>query len=184
MSPGRMAGRVALVTGGITGTEQKLTQVTGQIIQRNVCAPDTGVLDADTREAIHQAKVGANRSKDTPTFGNTSGQIETKKEVEIFSAAKACNVDSRGIDRRYAAAYEKYRFPDDAAVKSLQRLLVVCDPNVKITGVFDAETRNGISAAKTKAKADPRIGPTLTNADLSTKTLNDNTHAAIRNVCF
>ena len=47
-------------------------------------------------------------------------------------------------------AYEKFRFPDDAAVTSLQQILKVCDQRLAISGRFDSATRDAIEIAKGK----------------------------------
>jgi hypothetical protein len=177
--------KVAMITGGnLTDIEKKIPLAVGQAIQASICVPPTGDFDVETREAIRQAKLGANRSRDTPTFGNTRSQLSSQTEVEIFAAARSCNLDSAATDRKYASAYEKFRFADRAAITSLQRQLAKCDPRVKETGTFDADTRSGIRAAKDLIKADPVIGANLTSSEISTDTLNDRTHQAVQRKCI
>ena len=175
--------QVTVINGGITAAELKLPRVVGQAIQANLCVPATGEFDDETRQAIRQAKLGGNGSRDG-TFTNTKNELSTPREVEIFAAARACNVDTSGKDRGYAVAYEKFRFPDDPGVKQLQRRLMKCDATVKETGVFDTDTRNGIKTAKALVKADPIVGANLTDAEVSTNTLNNRTYLAIVRKCF
>jgi hypothetical protein len=142
------------MAGGSTEVEKQLPKSSGQMLQANLCADATGEFDGSTREAIRQAKVAANMSRvakrTEPLFKPVNSEIRTATELQIFLDARVCSRDSSGADRGYVTAFEKFRFPDDVAIKSFQTALANCDPNVRPTGVFDASTRAGIMAATGK----------------------------------
>ena len=134
-----------------TEVERQLPKAMGQMLQANLCAGASGSFDAATREAIRQAKVGANMSRVAkraePLFKPVNDELRNASELQIFLDARNCRNDSSGVDRGYVTAFEKFRFPDDVAIKSFQTSLAGCDPNVKPTGIFDGPTRTAISAA-------------------------------------
>jgi hypothetical protein len=171
------------VLGAQTDTEKMPISV-GRRIQGNLCISDasgnfgTNTREGtDTREAIHQAKIGANMSRVAktapPLFKPVSSQIGTNDEAQIFLNAQHCESDRSGTDRAYATAFEKFRFADDIAIKDLQRALAKCDPNVKQTGIFDKATRDGISTAT------GRSGSTVPRTDR----LNDKAYEWVSGIC-
>lgn len=168
---------------GKTGTEQNIPRSVGQSIQSNLCvARSTSFNDDATRNAIQQAKLGANQSGPSePLFNNTSNLIANASEAQIFRAARPCNLDISGVDRGYRTAFEKFTFAGEAGVASLQQLLALCDPNLKdkFTGKFDVLTRAAIKVAKTKLNPARRAGL----IDLDTDTLNDKSYNAISLTC-
>ena len=168
----------------LTVTERSLVVSQGKVIQQNLCVnPAAGHFGPPTREAIRQAKIGANASgPNAKVFADTSDQIMSPVELEIFRAARRCSQDARGTERGYRTAFEKFRFPDAPAINALQKALTGCDPNIKVTGIFDAATRTAIQAAKQKAS--PERPATFTDLDKETlNTLNDRSHAAISLTC-
>jgi hypothetical protein len=157
---------------GDTDTERKMPISRGQSIQANLCVatPSTS-FDNATREAIRQAKVGANQSgPGERPFKITSNRIENAAEAEFFLRSRDCSLDTSGVDRGYRTPFEKYTFAGEAGVVSLQKLLARCDPRLKdmFSGKFDEPTRAAIKVAKTKMKIDP-----------NTDTLNDTSYNAI-----
>lgn len=167
---------------GLTDSERKMSKSVGRSIQSNLCvAPSTSFDDA-TRDAIQQAKVGANQSGPSERpFNNTRNQIASAAEAQIFFRSRPCNLDMSGVDRGYRTAFEKFTFAGEAGVASLQQLLALCDPNLrdKFTGKFDPLTRAAIKVAKTKVNPARRTG--LTDPD--TDTLNDKSYNAISLTC-
>jgi hypothetical protein len=137
-----------------TEVERQLPKAMGQMLQANLCAEASGSFDTATREAIRQAKVGANMSRvarrTEPLFKPVNDELRNASEVQIFLDARNCRNDSSGVDRGYVTAFEKFRFPDEIAIKSFQTALAGCDQNVKPTGIFDGPTRTGISTATGK----------------------------------
>ncbi|MGY4511590.1 hypothetical protein [Bradyrhizobium sp. USDA 3650] len=171
--------RVEANMDGKTKAEQSVPISIGQGIQSNLCvARSTSFEDQATRDAIEQAKLGANQSGPGPRpFGNTTNQIMNAKEAQIFSNSRVCNLDMSGVDRGYRTAFEKFTFANEAAVVSLQQILAVCDPRLKdhFSGKFDQTTRDAITVAKAKVKQEKRFA--LTDAD--TDNLNDKSYNAI-----
>jgi hypothetical protein len=162
---------------GSTNAEQQLAKAFGLTIQSNLCVPSSGEFDPSTREAIRQAKIAANATRQAkkiaPLFQTpVSGEIKTAGEAQIFQDARSCSKDFSGADRGYLTAFEKFRFVDDNSIKDLQAALKLCDPNVKPTGLFDEATRNGIAAATVKAGL-PK-----------SKTLNDKAYESVSAVCI
>ena len=168
--------------GGLTDTERRTPLSIGQSIQANLCVPQlTARFDPIMRGAIQQAKLGGNQSgPSAQPFNNTRDQIVSAPELQIFLGARPCSSDKIGIERGYRTAFEKFAFPEEAAVTTLQNLLALCDPNLKvITGKFDEPTRTAIKVAKGKVNATRRAGLT----DLDTETLNDKSYNAISRTC-
>jgi len=167
------------VTGGQTDVERKLAVFSGQQIQSNLCVSVAdGNFGMETREAIRQAKLAANMSriaKRTPSlFSPVNSQIGTNDEAQIFLDARHCAIDRSGMDRAYATAFEKFGFPDEIAIKDLQKALAKCDPSVRLTGIFDKATRDGISAATS-----------MTSSTVSrTNRLNDKSYEWVSGVCI
>jgi hypothetical protein len=166
------------ITGAQSDVERKLPLSAGQRIQSNLCVSEAdGNFGADTRDAIRQAKLAANQSRTArqtpPLFRSVNSQIDTNEEAQIFLDARQCVTDRSGIDRAYATAFEKFRFPDDIAIKDLQNALAKCDPNVKQTGVFDKATRDAISAAT------GRTGSTVPKMDR----LDDKSYRWVSGIC-
>jgi hypothetical protein len=166
---------------GRTDTERNTTTSIGQSIQSNLCvAPSTSF--ETTRDAIEQAKLGANQSgPGKRPFDNTENQIVSAAEAQIFRGSRPCNLDMSGVDRGYHTAFEKFAFANEAGVVSLQQILAVCDPNLKdkFSGRFDEPTRTAITVAKNKVKQAKKFG--LTDPD--TDTLNDKSYNAISRTC-
>ncbi len=162
-----------------TEVEKALPISAGRRIQGNLCVSGAdGNFGMDTREAIRQAKIGANMSRENRAapalFKPVNGQIGTNNEAQIFLEAQHCELDRSGMDRAYATAFEKYRFADEIAVKDLQRALAKCDANVKQTGIFDKPTRNAILAATGKT------GSPVPQTDR----LNDKSYEWVLGVCL
>jgi hypothetical protein len=164
---------------------EKMPISVGRRIQGNLCISDasgnfgTNTREGtDTREAIRQAKIGANMSRVAkaapPLFKPVSNQIGTNDEAQIFLNAQHCESDRSGTDRAYATAFEKFRFADDVAIKALQQTLAKCDPSVKPTGIFDKATRDGISTAT------GRNGSTVPKTDR----LNDKAYEWVSGTCI
>jgi hypothetical protein len=174
------------VTGGKTEVERDLPISLGQQIQGNLCVSvanghfGTETREgAETREAIRQAKLGANQSRSARRAAQlfpapVTNQIDSKREAEIFVDAKHCEVDRSGIDRAYATSFEKFRFADDILIKELQRALAKCDKNVTESGLFDTATRAGILAATSKP------GSNVAKTDR----LNDKSYEWVSGVCI
>ena len=165
-----------------TDVERNMPRSIGQSIQANLCVSPSTSFDADTREAIRQAKVGANQSgPSVRPFSNTRNEIASRGETQIFLGSRPCSIDMSGTDRGYQTAFEKFTFADEGGVKSLQVALARCDPalNDKISGKFDLLTRAAIRAAKSKVSQGLRAG--LTDPD--TETLNDKSYNAILRTC-
>lgn len=164
---------------GRTKIEQSIRRSVGQEIQSNLCVPrSTSFDDKATRDAIEQAKIGANQSgPGERPFDNTKNQIVSSMEAQIFRGARLCNLDMSGADRKYRTAFEKFTFANEAAVVSLQQILAVCDPRLKdnFTGKFDDMTRAAITVAKAKVIQEKKFQ--LTDADANT--LNDKSYNAI-----
>lgn len=162
----------------VTEVEKQLPKAMGQMLQANLCANASGEFDGGTREAIRQAKVGANMSrvakKTEPLFKPVNGEIRNASELQIFLDARNCRNDSSGADRGYVTAFEKFRFPDDVAIKSFQAALAGCDPSVKPTGIFDSSTRAGILAVTGKT------GSTVPKTDR----LNQRAYEWVSGVCI
>jgi hypothetical protein len=167
---------------GVTDVERRIPVSVGQSIQANLCVQRSKSFDGPTRDAIQQAKRGANQSGPSERpFTNTKNEIVSAAEAQFFQRSRPCAVDTSGVDRGYMTAFEKYTFAGDAGVVSLQQLLVFCDPDLKdkFTGKFDGPTRAAIKVAKSKINATRRAGLT----DLSTDTLNDTSYDAILRTC-
>jgi hypothetical protein len=168
---------------GKTDTERKMPKSIGQSIQSNLCVtPSTSFDDGATRDAIEQAKLGANQSGPAqPLFSNTKNQILSAAEAQIFRSSRLCNLDMSGVDRGYRTAFEKFTFAGEAGVVSLQQILALCAPNLKdkFSGKFDELTRTAITIAKNKVKQAKRFVLT----DLDTDTLNDKSYNAISLTC-
>ena len=141
------------MAGGSTNIEQHMRQSDGQSIQSNLCVRPSASFDDTTRDAIRQAKVGANQSgPGERPFKIVSNRIENLAEAQFFLRSRVCNLDTSGTDRGYRTPFEKYTFAGEAGVVSLQQLLVRCDPNLKdkFSGKFDPPTRAAITVAKTR----------------------------------
>ena len=167
---------------GVTDTERNMPKSIGGSIQSNLCVAPSNSFDDTTRDAIQQAKLGANQSgPGERLFNNTRNQIASASEAQIFRASRTCNLDTSGVDRGYRAAFEKFTFAGEAGVVSLQQLLALCDPNLKdkFSGKFDPLTRAAIKVAKTKLS--PARKARITDPD--TDTLNDKSYNAISLTC-
>jgi hypothetical protein len=170
------------MTEGVTDTERNMPKSIGGSIQSNLCVTPSTSFDDATRDAIQQAKLGANQSGPAERpFNNTKNQIASAAEAQIFRGSRPCNLDMSGVDRGYRTAFEKFTFAGEAGVASLQQLLALCDPNLKdkFTGKFDGLTRAAIKVAKTKVNPTRKAGLT----DLDTDTLNDKSYNAISLTC-
>jgi hypothetical protein len=174
-------GRVAMATGGRNDVERNISMRDLQIIQANLCVPPTGDIDSATREGIRQAKMGANQSglavPGHSLFNNTANEIKSRMETQAFLDAKKCTKDTLGTERAYLTAFEKFRFPDRAAINDLRHQLNTCDPNLNLkdSETFDQPTRNAIFAVKGKASPAERN----TFGDLKLGTLNDRSYEFI-----
>jgi hypothetical protein len=167
---------------GVTDSERNMPKSVGRSIQSNLCVAPSASFDDATRDAIQQAKVGANESgPGERLFKNTKNQIASAAEAQIFFGSRPCNLDTSGVDRGYHTAFEKFTFAGEAGVVSLQQLLALCDPNLKdkFSGKFDAPTRAAIKVAKTKLSQARKNGLT----DFDTDTLNDKSYNAISLTC-
>jgi hypothetical protein len=165
----------------LTESERNMTSAMVASIQESLCVVKSGILDASTREAIRQAKIGGNLSGPSARpFTNTSGQITNMREIQIFLVSSRCNTDPKGTDRGYQTAFEKFAFADENAVKSLQQTLGICDPNLKgkETGIFDNATRAAIKRAKGKGV---RLGML---SDPDPDTLTDKSYEFIARTCI
>jgi hypothetical protein len=140
------------MSNGSTGSERNMPKSIGQSIQANLCVTPSATFDASTREAIRQAKVGGNQSgASSKPFTNTKAEIVSSGEAQIFLGSRPCSFDMSVTDRGYRTAFEKFRFADEAAVKSLQRILARCDKNLTVlSGKFDDPTRSAVKIAKDK----------------------------------
>jgi hypothetical protein len=166
-------------TDGKNDTERGIPRLTFMDIQRSLCVAPTGKFDEATRNAIQQAKLGNSQSGPNPTkFDNIRNQIESAAELAIFLKEKPCRIDESGVDRGYQTAFEKFAFPMEGGIVSLQILLASCDPRLKdkYSGKFDDRTRAAIPEAKKEAKKKGR----LTDA---TNTLNDRSYNVISLSC-
>jgi hypothetical protein len=167
------------MSGGLNDIEKAIPRSIGESIQANLCVTPSGSFDVATREAIRLAKVGGNRSGASASpFTNAKSEITTAVETQTFLGSKPCSVDMTNVDRGYQTAYEKFRFADEVAVRSLQTMLANCDPNLKDkgTGKFDVATRTAIKLAKSKV-----VGTPL--SDAGTETLTDKSYIAVSLVC-
>jgi hypothetical protein len=167
---------------GVTDFERTMRRSVGEDIQSNLCVPRSASFDGVTRDAIQQAKIGANQSgPGERPFTNTKNQITSRLEASTFRSARPCSLDMTGVDRGYRTAFEKFTFPSEAGVVSLQKLLALCDPNLKdkFSGKFDPPTRSAIAVAKTKLSQAARAKLTDPNAD----TLNDKSYNEISLKC-
>jgi hypothetical protein len=167
-----------------TPSEQATSISTGQKIQANLCiAAPTKTFDGKTRDAIREAKLGALQSgASAAAFSNTEDQITSGAEMEIFRGSKSCFEDpAKGFG--YKTAFEKFAFVDSAGIKSLQKVLGFCDPNLKghESGKFDEQTRNAIAAAKISDKMSDARKRQLT--DSKTNTLNSISYDSILHSC-
>jgi hypothetical protein len=124
---------------GISGAKNKVESAIPlgdfQTIQGNLCASRTGRFDNETREAIRQAKAGGQQSAETTQpFTNLAGEIKSQAEVGILRGAGMgnCSQDRQGAERGYLTAFERFRFPDAAAIKILRDQLNNCDPSLKL----------------------------------------------------
>jgi hypothetical protein len=165
---------------GLTETENGIPQSSGEVIQTNLCISTPATSFDSARDAIQQAKIGAKQI--TPrSFTNTENRIVNAAEVQMFLNARSppCVFDSDPSQVGYRTAYEKFRFPDEAAVTALQQILKVCDERLGISGKFDAATRDAIAVAKGKINQALRVGLT----DLTAKTLRANSFLAIQRTC-
>ncbi|MGT2438303.1 hypothetical protein ACU4GH_23790 [Bradyrhizobium betae] len=170
------------MAGGITTTEQNMPKSIGESIQSNLCVAPSATFDGVTRDAIQQAKLGANQSgPGERPFDNTRNQIASPTEAQAFRGARPCSLDMSGVDRGYRTAFEKFTFAGEPGVVSLQQLLALCDPNLKdkFSGKFDPLTRAAIKVAKTKLTAARKAGL----PDPDTDTLNDKSYNAISLTC-
>jgi hypothetical protein len=170
-------------TGGRTKTEQKILTGTLKDIQGSLCVTQTGRFDDNaTRIAIRQAKLGNKLSgPNASIFNDTDNQINNSRDLSFFNRQKSCRLDKSGEDRGYRTAFEKFAFPSDDHIRSLQISLASsrCDPTLKESGKFDKETRAAIGVAKSKLKKDTKDALT----DLNTETLNDKSYIAILSFC-
>jgi hypothetical protein len=173
-------GEIAI--GGQNAIEKKLPMSTFRNIQANLCVAKTGTFDDATRNALRQAKLGDTQSgPNAMTFDNTDKQIASAVEAEVFVRKKPCSIDETGADRGYKTAFEKFAFPEEGGITSLQTMLAKCDPTLadKFSGKFDPPTRAAIKVAKSKLSPGRRNGLT----DLDTDTLNDSSYNAISRTC-
>jgi hypothetical protein len=165
-----------VMVGGSTDVEKQLPKAFGLTLQANLCATPNGQFDDATRQAIRQAKIGANASRvqrnSPPLFRTINDEIKSTTEAQIFQDARSCSKDSSGTDRGYLTAFEKFRFVDDISIKDLQATLKKCDPNVAQTGVFDNATREGIAVATARAQL-PK-----------SRSLNDQSYKMVGAVCI
>src|SRR5262249_31749387 len=128
--------------------------------------------------AIQQAKIGANQGR-VRIFTNIENRIMNNAEVQIFFRATSPPCVFNPSEVGPQTAYEKFRFPDEAAVESLQQILKVCDATLNISGRFDSATRDAIEVAKGKINQARRAGL----SDLNVKTLRADSFAAIQATC-
>jgi hypothetical protein len=173
-------GEIAI--GGQNAIEKKLPMPTFRNIQANLCVAKTGTFDDATRNALQQAKLGDTQSgQNAPQFDNTEKQIASATESLLFLRARPCSIDKSGADRGYQTAFEKFAFPEEGGITSLQILLARCDSALrdKFSGKFDAPTRASIKVAKSKLSSEKRKNLT----DLDTETLNNGSYNAISLTC-
>jgi hypothetical protein len=163
---------------GSTQTEKDTPQSVGQIIQANLCVTSPTTSFDSARDAIQQAKIGANQGR-SRLFTNTENAIKNAAEAQLFLNATSppCAFDPSEAGPQ--TAYEKFGFPDEASVTQLQQILKVCDASLNISGKFDKATRDAIGVAKGKINQARRVGLT----DLSVNTLRANSFAAIQATC-
>jgi hypothetical protein len=164
----------------LTETENGIPESSGKAIQANLCISSPTTNFDLARDAIQQAKIGANQI--TPrSFTNTENKIVNDAEVQTFLNATSppCAFDSDPSQVGYRTSYEKFRFPDEAAVTALQHILKVCDERLGISGKFDVPTRDAIAVAKGKINQTRRVGLT----DLTARTLRANSFLAIQGTC-
>jgi hypothetical protein len=170
------------MTDGVTDFERNMRRSVGEDIQSNLCVPRSASFDDVTRDAIQQAKMGANQSgPGERPFDNIKNQIASRLEAQKLRSARTCSLDMSGVDRGYRTAFEKFTFPSEAGVVSLQKLLAFCDPNLKdkFSGKFDPLTRAAIAVAKTKLSQAAKAKLT----DLNEDTLNDKSYNEISLKC-
>jgi hypothetical protein len=167
----------------MTGTdfEKTIPQSIGKAIQTNLCIMSLTSSFDSARDAIQQAKIGADQTRTRP-FANTKNEIVNAAEVQLLLNATSPPCVFNASEVGPQTAYEKFRFSDEAAVTSLQQILKVCDASLNISGKFDAPTRNAVEVAKGKISQPRRAGLTdLTGANL--RTLRANSFAAIQATC-
>jgi hypothetical protein len=160
---------------GATDAEKGIPQSIGERIQKNLCIVSPTTSFAQARDAIQQAKKGANRSRH-PLFTNTDSKILNAAEVQLLLNATS---PSCPADDGPQTPFEKFSFPDRAAVEAFQRNLKACDARLEVSGNFDPATRDAILVAKGKIDATKRVGLT----DLATKTLRADSFFAIQAAC-
>ena len=142
-------------------------------IQADLCVSKkpTRRFDDEMREAIHQAKVGARQSSQDqnkpPLFNNTDGEIKSSVEAQAFARAArrpaganpTCSQDTKGVDRGYLTAFEKFRLPGPNAINGFRSRLrdSKCAPTLPTpdTGAFDKPLRDAIISLKV---GDPKTG--------------------------
>jgi hypothetical protein len=163
--------------------EQAISKPVLATIQANLCVPQTAKLDNETREAIRQAKIGANQSAAAASsrpFNNTENGIKSPYELQIFYSARDCSKDSSGSERGYATAFEKFRFSSQAAIRDFRRILVRCGTTLADSDAFDQPMRTAIATIKAKASREDkeRLG------DGSSGKLNGNWYEYIMRTCL
>jgi hypothetical protein len=160
---------------GATDAENDIPQSVGETIQKNLCITSPKTNFELARDAIQQAKIGANQGR-IHLFNNIQDRITNAAEAQIFFNATSPPCP---LDGGHQTAYEKFRFPDEPAVTSLQEILKVCDQRLNASGKLDSATRDAIEVAKGKINQSRRAGVT----DLATRTLRDKSFAAIQATC-
>jgi hypothetical protein len=173
----------ALAAGGNNEVERAIPKNQFETIQANLCVDATGQFDKDTREAIRQAKIGARQSRQAIPgalpFDNIDSEIKSRTEAQKFLDARNCSKDSTGAERVYLTTFEKFRFPDPAAIKDLQRSLKACVSTLQESDSFDKPTRNAIKAVKGNAV---RAGA-APFGDPNSNKLNDKSYDYINRAC-
>jgi hypothetical protein len=170
---------------GLTDTEKAIPQSVGRAIQVNLCIMSPTADFNAARDAIQQAKEGirySNPNAFTNVFRTAEDRIMSAAEAQIFAAANLPRCVSRPLEDGYRTPFEKFGFPDEASLQTLQQILKACDGTLAISGKFDAATRKAITAAKAKISQQRRIGLT----DLSGNnaiTLRANSFHAIELTC-
>jgi hypothetical protein len=154
-----------------------------QTIQANLCVKPSGQLDADTKEAVRQAKIGARQSlqaSGTLPFNNTDSDIKSRVEAQIFLDATGCSKESTGA--YLITAFEKFRFADGAAINELWHQVDKCINNNKNPTdkqSFDKPMRDAIAAIKAKAAESEKAK----FGDSSSGKLNDKSYDFIMRQC-
>lgn len=138
------------MTNGRTDIERSMPKSTGQRIQSNLCVASSGEFDGNTRLAITQAKIGARQAElhigGAPPFKDTSGQLTTRDEVQLFFGLQPCKSELVVSSLGYATAFEIFRFHNDAHIRILQERLAKCKGvgAIPVTGRIDKATRDAI----------------------------------------